>query len=122
MGYAFYELPDGREAGYGVEAVCDEPGCAEEIDRGLGYLCGTDPGEPEDGCGGYFCGAHDFHHIEFGAIGVCAMPGKVKDHTYEPDPDYADEDDPNICGWIYKPTGTTCGYGLVDHLDRGEHQ
>lgn len=27
MGYAYYLLPDGREAGYGVEAECDADDC-----------------------------------------------------------------------------------------------
>lgn len=62
MGHAHYEITraDGVkiEAGYGVEAVCEEPGCDEPIDRGLGCLCGTTPGTPEDGCGGYYCGHH----------------------------------------------------------------
>lgn len=60
MGYAYYLLPDGREAGYSVEAECDEPGCDAQIDRGLGYLCGTDPGGSEGSCGDYFCGRHLF--------------------------------------------------------------
>jgi len=62
MGYAYYEVTrrDGItiEAGYGVEAVCEEPGCTEEIDRGMAFLCGDEPGDPEFGCGGYFCGQH----------------------------------------------------------------
>lgn len=66
MGYAYYVLPDGREAGYGVTALCDADGCKVQIDRGMGYLCGEmpdgyrDPDEP--GCGRYYCGAHEFHH------------------------------------------------------------
>lgn len=61
MGYAYYEITRNGEmieAGYGVETVCEEPGCKKEIDRGLGYLCGKDPGGDEHGCGGYFCGQH----------------------------------------------------------------
>lgn len=62
MGYAYYEVTrrDGEtiEAGYGVEAVCEEDGCTEKIDRGLGCLCGGMPGGDEYGCGGYFCGQH----------------------------------------------------------------
>jgi hypothetical protein len=59
MGYAHYTLADGRKAGYGVVATCDEDGCGENIDRGLAYLCGEDPGDGgEHGCGGYFCGEH----------------------------------------------------------------
>lgn len=60
MGFGSYTLPDGREAGYSIEAVCDEPGCTEVIDRGLAYLCGNSPlGHGlEVGCGGYFCSEH----------------------------------------------------------------
>lgn len=66
MGYAYYLLPDGREAGYGVEAECDADDCTAVIDRGLGYLCGTAPDghrEPcEPGCGRYFCMDHHGTH------------------------------------------------------------
>lgn len=58
MGYAYYLLSDGREAGYSVVAECDWPGCGAVIDRGLAYLCGEVPEGGEDSCGGYFCGAH----------------------------------------------------------------
>jgi hypothetical protein len=61
MGYAFYTLADGREAGYGVKDVCNEEGCTEKIDRGLAYLCGDDPHGDEQGCTGYFCYAHLFY-------------------------------------------------------------
>lgn len=62
MGYAYYTLPDGREAGYSVEATCDKPGCDAKIDRGLGYLCGREPGGDEFGCGDYFCEDHNYDH------------------------------------------------------------
>lgn len=66
MGYAHYTLPDGREAGYSVEAECDKDGCTEQIDRGLGYLCGSAPDGwrdfEEPGCGRYFCGQHSVDH------------------------------------------------------------
>lgn len=61
MGYAHYEITrngETIEAGYSVEAVCDEKDCKEAIDRGLAYLCGKDPGGDEHGCGGYYCGKH----------------------------------------------------------------
>ena|SRR6185437_851288 len=62
MGYASYTLPNGRAAGYGIEATCDHDGCEAEIDRGMGYLCGRNPdgwrSEMEPGCGKYFCGDH----------------------------------------------------------------
>lgn len=66
MGYASYTLPDGRAAGYGIEAKCDKDGCDEEIDRGLGYLCGEQPDgwrdSEEYGCGNYYCGPHQRDH------------------------------------------------------------
>ena len=61
MGYAYYEIyrnGEKIEAGYSVETVCEEPGCDEKIDRGLGHLCGETPGGDEHGCGGYYCGQH----------------------------------------------------------------
>ena len=58
MGYAWYETPMGP-GGYAVEDVCFEDGCSEPIDRGLSYLCGTQPGRPDEhGCGHWFCDAH----------------------------------------------------------------
>lgn len=82
MGYGYYTLPDGREAGYTVDAVCDLPGCEEEIHRGLDYLCGENPSGRKDGgewgCGLYFCPPHgdcDMH--------ACANPicGLYSDNT-----------------------------------------
>lgn len=66
MGYSYYLLPDGREAGYGVEAECDHPNCHARIDRGMAYLCGQNPlghkDADEPGCGNYYCGDHEFDH------------------------------------------------------------
>lgn len=47
-----------RDIGYGVPATCDHPGCNEQIDRGLGYVCGGEPYGGEHGCGLFFCLAH----------------------------------------------------------------
>ncbi len=62
MGYGYYVLPDGREAGYAVRATCDADECSAQIDRGLGYLCGHEPdgwrSEMDPGCGRYFCPEH----------------------------------------------------------------
>lgn len=56
MGYAVYQI-EGRWAGYGVPATCDQPGCGKAIDRGVAYCCGEEPGA-DKGCGLYFCGDH----------------------------------------------------------------
>lgn len=47
-----------RDIGYGVPAVCDRPRCGAAIDRGLGYVCGSQPYGGERGCGLYFCAEH----------------------------------------------------------------
>ncbi len=47
-----------RDIGYGVPSICDHPGCTEEIDRGLSYVCGGEPYGGDRGCGLYFCSAH----------------------------------------------------------------
>lgn len=47
-----------RDIGYGVPAVCDQPRCNTQIDRGLSFVCGGEPYGGEHGCGLYFCGDH----------------------------------------------------------------
>jgi hypothetical protein len=89
MGYAYYTITrdngEVMEAGYGVEAECEKPGCTAVIDRGLGYLCGNnpdgwrDPSEP--GCGGYFCldhgGDHNCPNVDTALCGGCGGCGMV---------------------------------------------
>lgn len=58
-----YDIKWERDIGYGVPAICDHPGCGEEIDRGLSYVCGQRPYGGDHGCGLYFCGVH-LHSIE----------------------------------------------------------
>jgi hypothetical protein len=61
MGNALYEITRNGEkiaAGYAVKTVCEEDGCEEQIDRGLAYVCGNEPGGDEYGCGGYYCARH----------------------------------------------------------------
>ena len=61
MGFAFGEVR-GQEVGYGVEDVCNHPGCNKEIDRGLAHACGEEhgPSTDLDFCTGYFCSSHLF--------------------------------------------------------------
>lgn len=47
-----------RDIGYGVPSTCDHPGCNARIDRGLSYVCGSQPKGGEHGCGLYFCDDH----------------------------------------------------------------
>jgi hypothetical protein len=64
MGWAIGEI-NGRDVGYGVPAVCDQPECEEPINRGLSYICGSDIGGGEHGCGLFFCGDHLFYGAVF---------------------------------------------------------
>ena len=57
MGYSIGTGKNGRDIGYGVPAICDQPGCNEKIDRGMSYCCGGSPWNDE-GCHLYFCGKH----------------------------------------------------------------
>ena len=38
-----------RDIGYGVPAICDDPECEREIDRGQSCVCGGDRMERETG-------------------------------------------------------------------------
>lgn len=63
MGWSIgYDSNWGRDIGYGVPSICDHPDCNEEIDRGLGCVCGGEPygggDEDHNGCGLFFCGKH----------------------------------------------------------------
>ncbi len=54
-----------RDVGYGVPAYCDYPGCNEEINRGLPYVCcDTQMYGGENGCGRYYCAQHELLHWE----------------------------------------------------------
>lgn len=96
MGYGSYILPDGREAGYMVDATCDKDGCETEIDRGLGYLCGRFPNghrdDNEPGCGNYFCLEHQDAHD-------CPNPDGV------PPDEYGDWEWQHAEGWVLKGVG-----------------
>ena len=58
MGWGYGRTPQGKEVGYNIAAICEEPGCTETIDRGLAYKCGDMHGAADDYCDGYFCYAH----------------------------------------------------------------
>jgi hypothetical protein len=60
MGWSIgYDTRWKRDIGYAVPAYCDAPGCREEIDRGLGYVCcGQQPYGGDNGCGLFFCSKH----------------------------------------------------------------
>jgi hypothetical protein len=53
-----YEPERDRDISYGVPAECDHPACQAKIDRGLSYVCGSEPYGGEHGCGLFFCEKH----------------------------------------------------------------
>ena len=94
MGYGYYVIGD-KECGYMVDAVCEEPGCDTQINRGLAYACGGEPGEVDWSCDGYFC----YEHLIFPDIPYCGecdegslieviypAGGGPPERTYEPCP------------------------------------
>lgn len=54
----------GRPIGYNHNAICDHPGCNEQIDRGLAFACGDMHGEDEVSCEKYFCGDHKQNFVK----------------------------------------------------------
>ena len=57
MGWAVgWDAKTNRWRGYGVPAYCEDPGCTEEINRGLSYACGG-----LGGCGRFFCEDHLYY-------------------------------------------------------------
>jgi hypothetical protein len=74
-----------RDIGYGVPCKCDYPGCDEEINRGLSYVCGGLPYGGDRGCGLYFCDKHmQMHEDGFQACEHCAA-GDEKLFDAKPD-------------------------------------
>ena len=72
----------GRDIGYGVPATCDHPGCGEEIDRGLSYVCGGDAYGGEHGCGLFFCREHLTYEERDGhLVPLCERCAAGADHA-----------------------------------------
>lgn len=92
MGWAVgYDTNWQRDIGYGVPATCDRPKCGEAIDRGLSFVCGSDPYGGEKGCGLYFCGKHLTFIRTVGDrwVHVCGRCNKGRP-PYDPTPDTAE--------------------------------
>lgn len=91
MGWSLgYDDRWNRDVGYGVPATCDHPGCNEKIDRGLSYVCGSEPHGGEHGCGLHFCGKHMWHRSPRGAdrsVQNCHRCMTYK-QPYKPKPDH----------------------------------
>src|SRR5688572_10327818 len=79
-----------RDIGYCVPALCDQPECTEEIDRGLSHVCGSEPYGGEHGCGLYFCEPH-LRWNGKGEERVCAR-------CHDAQPPY--EKKPDVRAWI----------------------
>ena len=78
-----------RHIGYGVPAICDLPKCDKEIDRGLAFVCGSEPYGGDHGCGLYFCPEHFDYRKPHGAdryIQLCPRCMRYR-APYKPKPD-----------------------------------
>ena len=85
MGWAIgYDGNWKRDIGYGVPSICDHPDCDEKIDRGLAYVCGSEPHGGDVGCGLFFCPKH----LIYGRKGksICARCQKYR-KPFEAKPD-----------------------------------
>lgn len=94
MGWSIgYDTNWRRDVGYGVPATCDYPGCGSSIDRGLSYVCGSQPYGGEHGCGLYFCEQH-LGYRKFkrdGTVQLCERCSKrSKQGPFDPTPDVAE--------------------------------
>lgn len=104
MGWSIgYDAKWKRDIGYGVPAICDDPSCGAEIDRGLSRVCGGLPYGGDVGCGLYFCGDH-----LFGVEPLCA---RCMDdgEPFEPKPDVPEwiahkATDPSWAAWRAEQT------------------
>jgi hypothetical protein len=78
-----------RDIGYGVPAICDLPTCNKKIDRGLAFVCGSEPYGGDYGCGLYFCPEHFNYRKPHGSnkiIQLCPRCIKYK-NSYGRKPD-----------------------------------
>jgi hypothetical protein len=85
-----------RDVGYGVPAYCDHPGCTNEIDRGLSYVCGGEPFGGDHGCGLHFCGDHMWYRSPRGHDGLVQNCKRCL--TYRP-PYASKPDHPEWVAW-----------------------
>lgn len=96
-----------RDIGYGVPAYCDHPKCNEVIDRGLAYVCGSEPKGGDHGCGLYFCAQHRLGWR--GDSLVCSRCAKYRT-PYAAKPDHPD--------WIrHKLTDESWAQWRAEHPD-----
>ena len=89
MGWSIgYDSNWQRDIGYGVIAYCDHPKCNETIDRGLAYVCGSQPYGGEQGCGLYFCAKHLFYGRSKEAEQLCPKCFRYDKKPYKPKPEH----------------------------------
>jgi len=102
-----------RDVGYGVPAQCDHPDCAEEIHRGLAYVCGDDVYGGEHGCGLFFCYAHLAYTAT--ADGSDVMPQRCDRCVDGADPFPAK---PDVAEWLnHKLSDETWAKWRDEHAD-----
>jgi hypothetical protein len=86
MGWSIGTGKDDRDIGYGVPALCDQPDCDKQIDRGLSYVCGMINTDGEDrGCGLHFCKDHLGYSPKYGQLCDRCYPRMRKPFVRKPD-------------------------------------
>lgn len=93
MGWSIgYDRKWNRDIGYSVPAPCDFPKCDKIIDRGLSYVCGSDPYGGEFGCGLYFCSEHFSYRTPRGSRDMVQNCPRCINYRapYDPKPDCAE--------------------------------
>ena len=78
---------NGRDIGYGVPALCDQPGCGAKVDRGLAYVCGSEPYGGEHGCGLFFCEKHLGMNLADDGRGWLCQRCADGEQPFDPTPD-----------------------------------
>jgi hypothetical protein len=87
MGWSHgYDGKWNRDIGYGVPATCDFPGCNKKIDRGLAFVCGSEPYGGDRGCGLYFCNEHREYYPRL-KVQLCPKCAK-RGNPYKAKPDH----------------------------------
>jgi len=111
MGWGYTTGEGGRDQGYIVPSLCDQPGCNEEIDRGLSFRCGEY--RSDNGCSNFFCDKHlqwftleDDEEENAGDAGIQFCDHCLW-HLEHPDADYDDpkqppyhEPKPDLLKWV----------------------
>lgn len=105
MGWGSGENYRNEVIGYSHIGVCSEPGCDEEIDKGLYFTCGGLEGvNGQRGCGRHFCGSHLFY----------VTSQQEEDEGDEYDPEFDECENAGVCSHCVKRMDAGLSTGMED--------